>query len=152
MVYEDAEQYYAEVREGGKKLIDDALGSLLHPQSNPVFANTPLLASGPGSLVAVNTTMFPRLDVVEVPLTGSGGARLKNVVVQTADDGKTGFALMQAPGGFGLASSRGLLADCSAASGKSLDLSEKISALISFVIQSSLEAMVILSCETLLLN
>lgn len=117
MVYEDAEQYYVEVRKRGRELIDDALGSLLQSQSSRVSANEPLPSSGPETLVAVNTTMFPRLDVAHVPLAGSAGSRFKNIVVQTAEDGKTGFALMHAQGGLGLATPRGLFADCSAASG-----------------------------------
>ncbi|KAL5496105.1 AMS1 [Sanghuangporus vaninii] len=116
MVYEDAEQYYEEVRKEGKTLIDDAIGSLLQSQSVAVTWETPLAASGSGMLVALNTTMFPRLDVTRVPLTGSSGVRLKNVVVQAAEDGKSGFALMQAQEGLGLSVPRGLYADCSAAS------------------------------------
>lgn len=118
MVYDDAEQYYREVRKEGKALIDDALGSLLQSPSVAVAPEVPLTAPGLGTLVAFNTTMFPRLEVARVPLAGSSGTRLKNVVVQTAEDGKSGYALMQAQEGLGLSVPRGLYADCSAASGE----------------------------------
>ena len=112
MVYEDAEQYYAEVKEQGKALLDEAFGSLLQ-NTAPVRSRT-----GSGVLLAYNTTMFPRLEVIQVPLSGSGISNLSNVIVQTAEDGKTGFALLQAQEGLSFAGHRGLFADCNATSGK----------------------------------
>lgn len=117
MVYDDAEQYYAEVMKEGHAIISEAMDKLLKSQTTVVPADTPLMASAPGALVAFNATMFPRLDVIRVPLTGSGGAQLKNVVVQAAEDGKSGYALMQAQHGMSFATPRGLFADCNAASG-----------------------------------
>ncbi|KAH8115672.1 glycoside hydrolase family 38 protein [Phellopilus nigrolimitatus] len=115
MVYEDAEKFYAEVHKEGKALLDEAFGALLQP-SFSISPETPFAASTQGTVVAFNTTMFPRLDVVQVPLTGSGGAKLKTKVVQTSVDGKHGYALMQAETGLGLSFARGLFADCNAAS------------------------------------
>ncbi|KAI5117584.1 hypothetical protein M0805_004579 [Coniferiporia weirii] len=126
MVYEDAEVYYAEVAKKGRALFNEALSILLHPAASIALSPsdpTPLAAlpkprpgAGPGSVVAFNTTMFARRDVVQVPLAGTGGSRLCAAVVQAAEDGKTGYALVQAEHGLGLASLRGMFADCSAAS------------------------------------
>ncbi|EJD05282.1 glycoside hydrolase family 38 protein [Fomitiporia mediterranea MF3/22] len=116
MVYEDAEQYYAEVRKGARELIDDAIGSLLQTHSVPISSDALSSASGPGTLVAFNTTILPRLDVIPVPLLGPAASQLKNVVVQTADDGKSGFALVAAQNGQSVVTPCGFPTDCNAAS------------------------------------
>ncbi|THH05654.1 hypothetical protein EW145_g4638 [Phellinidium pouzarii] len=134
MVYEDAEKYYAEVAKKGHALLSDALGALLNPGPSVTITasgyNTlPLptlpksrIGAAQGALVAFNTTMFPRREVVRLPLAGAGGARLRGVVVQAAEDGKGGYgyALMQAEG-LGLAAPRGMFADCNAASAHATD-------------------------------
>lgn len=115
MVYDDAEEIYAKIKEDSKELLEDALGSLL--QSSIAFSsNEPFTISSPGSVVAFNTTMFPRLDVVKIPLSGSGGSKLRSKVVQASEDGAHGYALMEAGSGLGLSQIRGLYADCKAAS------------------------------------
>ena len=115
MVYDDAEKIYAQIKEEGKELLDDALGTLLQ-SSIGLSPDEPLPVSSSGSVVAFNSTMFPRLDVVKVPLSGSGGAKLRSKIVQASEDGKYGYALMQSDAGLGLAQMRGLFADCHAAS------------------------------------
>ena len=117
MVYEDAEKLYAEVKAEGKALLDEAFGALLQA-STPIAPDGTFNASAQGGIVAINPTMFSRLDVVEVPLAGSGGSKLRTKVIQTSPDGTKGYALMEADTGFGLAFSRGLFSDCSAASGE----------------------------------
>lgn len=116
MVYEDAEKIYAEVKKEGKALLEEAFGTLLQ-RSYSIDSDAPFQASSPGMLVGFNTTMFPRLDVVKVSLKGSGGSQLKSKVVQTSGDGTSGYALMHSEGGLGASFSRGLFADCHAASG-----------------------------------
>ena len=131
MVYEDAEKLYAEVRKEGKALLEEVFGKLLtrshtligSQQQSPVAISS---SFGSGTIVGVNTTMFQRLDVVAIPLSGSGlgisGSNvvkvLKQKVVQLSEDGTIGYALMQSEGGLGLSVPRGLLADCDAASGE----------------------------------
>lgn len=117
MVYEDAEKIYSEVKKEGNAMLNDALGSLL--QSSFCIPDGTFSMSSAGSIVALNTTMFPRLDVVKVPLGGSGGSKLKSKVVQTSKDGSYGYMLMQAEKGLGLSFSRGLFADCNPAIGRS---------------------------------
>lgn len=121
MVYEDAEEYYAEVSKKGHKLLDDAIDALLQPGSSlPLTpANVAIISkrTANGSVVAVNTTPFPRRNVVQLPLSGDTTSQLKSAAVQVSVDGKTGYALMQADAGFGLAQPRGMFADCNAVSG-----------------------------------
>ena len=121
MVYEDAEKLYAEVRKEGKALLEDAFGALLKSSTrlsvSPDEPQAAAVSSRECNIVAFNTTMFPRLDVVTVPLTGNGGPKLKTKVIQTSADGKFGYALMHGTDGFGLARSRGLFADCDTPSG-----------------------------------
>ena len=122
MVYEDAEEYYAEVSKKGHKLLDEALDALLHPGSSlPLTpANSAAIAKqgSNGSIVALNTTPFSRRDVIQLPLTGGATAsQLKSAAVQISLDGKTGYALVQADAGFGIARPRGMFADCDIVSG-----------------------------------
>ena len=117
MVYEDAEKIYAEVRKEGKQLLEEAFGSLLH-RSCSLDPKEPVVTSSQGNIVGINTTAFPRLDVVKIPLSGPSASKLRPKVVQLSEDGLTGYALMQCENGVGLSFSRGLFADCKAATGE----------------------------------
>ena len=114
MVYDDAEKLYAEVRRDGNQLLADAWTTLF-PESYSL-SNTAALSKR-GSLVGFNTTHLPRRDVVQVPL-GSGAAKLKGQVVQAAQDGSYGYALMDCSEGGQLSVPTGLFADCKPVSGK----------------------------------
>ena len=89
MVYKDAEKLYAEVREDGETLLEQAIKVLL-PKALPLMAAS---FKNPGSIVGINTTFFPRRDIIEVPLAGAP-AHLKAQVVQVSQDGATGYALL----------------------------------------------------------
>ncbi|KAF9459521.1 glycoside hydrolase family 38 protein [Collybia nuda] len=98
MVYEDAEMYYAEVRKGGSKLLDEAF-AVLFPDSVALTSETDV-ASLPTSsqILGFNTTFFRRSDIIEVPLVGANSG-LKSQILQTSSDGKFGYAVMNTPGG-----------------------------------------------------
>ncbi|KAG9101891.1 Glycoside hydrolase, 38 vacuolar alpha mannosidase [Ceratobasidium sp. 370] len=117
MVYEDAEKLYAEISKDGKAILEDAFGTLL-VGSTRIDASAPLNISSQGKLVAVNTTPFARCEVVKIPLTGSGHKHLRGSAVQIAAGGQTGYVLMDARGGTGLAQPIGLFADVKPVSGK----------------------------------
>nr|GAT45299.1 glycoside hydrolase family 38 protein [Mycena chlorophos] len=89
MVYPDAEKYYAEVKEDGQKMIDDALDVILGG-IQPALHATSL-----DELVAYNTTFFPRREVVKVPLNGA----LRSQVAQLSADGKEGYAVVNCAAG-----------------------------------------------------
>ncbi|EKM52905.1 glycoside hydrolase family 38 protein, partial [Phanerochaete carnosa HHB-10118-sp] len=107
MVYDDAEKLYAEVREDGEALFQEATEVLL-PKALPLTAAS---FKAPGNIVGINTTFFPRRDIVEVPLSGVP-THLKAQVVQTSKDGATGYALLNCPQGNHLAKPIGFYADC----------------------------------------
>lgn len=116
MVYEDAEKLYAEVRKDGDALLEEAFEALFE-KSVPLSQDGTLKSfDGPRDLVAFNTTFFPRLDVVKIPLRGAASL-LKSKVVQTSVDGSIGYALMDSSAGGSLANPIGLYADCMPASG-----------------------------------
>lgn len=115
MVYEDAEKLYAEVRKEGEELIEEAFTALL-PKSIPLSEPTLKLKKS-GTLVAFNTTFFPRRDVVKVPLVGGSASRLRSQVVQVSKDGTSGFALVDCSSGDSLSLCSGLYADCMPTSG-----------------------------------
>jgi alpha-mannosidase len=93
MVYEDAEQLYEEVRRDGHKLLDEAFIALF-PKSVPLSLETPPKAlDHSGKVVAFNTTFFPRVDVVKIPISGPA-SQLKSTVMQMSKDGTVGYALM----------------------------------------------------------
>ncbi|GLB44397.1 putative alpha mannosidase, middle domain [Lyophyllum shimeji] len=98
MVYEDAEKLYAEVRQDGERLLEEAF-TVLFPDSVAVTRNSnPKSFPSSGKLVGFNATFFRRSDLIEVPLVGAG-AGLKSQVLQTSSDGKVGYAVMNSPGG-----------------------------------------------------
>ncbi|CAL1697504.1 unnamed protein product [Somion occarium] len=101
MVYKDAEILYSEVRKDGKRLIEEAFKALF-----PTSAQ-----SGPGSIIAYNSTFFPRRDVVKIPLKGSA-SRLRSQVVQASKDGSCGYALLDGTNGGHISHCTGLFADC----------------------------------------
>jgi alpha-mannosidase len=107
MVYEDAEKLYAEVKKDGERMIKDAFKILFHGMLAPANAG--------GSLVAYNTTFFPRREVAPIALDGS--ADLVRQVAQVSADGKTGYALLDAPEGNGIARPIGMFADARPVSG-----------------------------------
>ncbi|KAF9235409.1 glycoside hydrolase family 38 protein [Melanogaster broomeanus] len=89
MVYEDAEQLYSEVRKDCQVLLEAAFGVLLS-------GSVSLLDNVPASsqLIGVNTTPFPRRDVVKIPRF----AVVQNMLsqpVQMSVDGKHAYVLMQ---------------------------------------------------------
>ena len=112
MVYEDAEKLYAQIKKDGNELIDEAFEAILGFQSadartQPVF----------GNFIGFNTTPFPRRDVVKIPFAGPHAEKLRSKLVQTAKDGKEGYALMDCAAGGRLSSSSGMFADCHPVSG-----------------------------------
>jgi len=115
MVYEDAEKLYAEIAKDGKSMLEEAFGTLLVGSAR-VDVSAPFNISSQGKLVAINTTPFARCEVVEIPLTGSGHKHLRGSAVQIAAGGQTGYVLMDARGGTGLAQPIGLFADVKPAS------------------------------------
>lgn len=121
MVYEDAEKYYAEVKQSGEAILESAL-SVLFPGSTALTSKTPRKAlAGGAKVVGINTTPFARVDVVQVPLpppsapnstsgwswssaasatpTPSLGVRAQ--VLQVAEDGRTGWGVMRSSVGGG---------------------------------------------------
>ena len=118
MVYEDAEKIYAHVAKEGQALLEAAFKALI-PKSIPIPpVGQTFQTSSTGRIVAYNSTPFPRLDVIQVPLTGSGGNKLKSEAVQVAKGGHSGFILVDSTEGSGLGKARGLFADVKPASGK----------------------------------
>lgn len=110
MVYDDAEKLYAEVRKDVDALLEEAFSALLG-KSAPISQDKPAKSlDSAGNLIGINTTFFPRRDVVKIPLHGASSA-LKTRVVQTSLDGGVGYALMDCSGGGNLAVPKGLFAD-----------------------------------------
>lgn len=122
MVYDDAEKLYAEVKKDGEALLDAAF-RVIFPQSRRLPATPADLKTlgGGAALIAYNSTFVPRRDVVRVPLDALGAQSkdaLRAQVVQTGEDGRVGYALVDARQGAGLARTVGMFADCMPASGK----------------------------------
>ncbi|KAH9926632.1 glycoside hydrolase family 38 protein [Epithele typhae] len=109
MVYNDAEKLYAEVREEGETLIEEAFATIF--PSSVALADPSIKSKKNGTLVGYNTTFFPRRDIIEVPLSG-GASRLRSQVVQAAKDGSVGYALMDCANGGGVSYGTGMYADC----------------------------------------
>ena len=113
MVYDDAEKLYAQVKEDGSELIDEAFEAIFGWASSD--ARTQPVS---GDFIGFNTTPFPRRDVVKVPFAGPHAAKLRSKLVQTTKDGKEGYALMDCSMGGPLSSSSGMFADCHPVSSK----------------------------------
>ena len=93
MVYEDAEQLYAEVQKDGHRLLEEAFG-VLFPRSAHLSQDLRLQQSSrSGNLIAFNTTFFPRMDVVKVPVLGAASL-VKSKAIQLSKEGNVGYALM----------------------------------------------------------
>ncbi|KAF8750121.1 Alpha mannosidase, middle domain [Rhizoctonia solani] len=101
MVYEDAEKLYSEITKECKSILEEAFDTLL-VGSTPIDLNTPFEISTPGKVLAVNTTPFPRREVVQVPLRSSGDKSLRTAAVQITSDSQTGYVLMDARDGLAL--------------------------------------------------
>lgn len=93
MVYDDAEKLYAEVKESGESLLDEAL-SILFPDSFPLgLAKYKYSRNSYTKIIGYNTTFFPRWDIIKIPLQSVNSA-LKAQIMQASDDGKEGYAVM----------------------------------------------------------
>ncbi|KAI0085525.1 glycoside hydrolase family 38 protein [Irpex rosettiformis] len=126
MVYDDAEKLYAEVRKDGEALLEAAFKTLF-PDSVPLSKATN--ARSPGTIVAYNTTFFPRRDVIQVLLSGKTSG-LKSQVVQASADGSVGYALMDCSEGEHVARPSGLFAN-------SMPVSAHTNGLDHFVLRNS---------------
>lgn len=116
MVYDDAEKYYAEIAATGQELLEEAFG-VLFPKSIPIALDRPIRSMDKGSILGYNCLPTPRMDVVKIPMAGSGALRLRSEAVQITKDGSSGYLLMDSPNGTGLATTRGLFADVQPATG-----------------------------------
>jgi len=98
MVYDDAEVLYGEVKKDGEQLLEEAF-SVLFPSSVPLSASTRTKTlAGSCKIVAYNTTFFPRLDIVKIPIAKAGSS-LRSQIMQASDNGKEGYAIMHCPNG-----------------------------------------------------
>lgn len=132
MVYEDAEKLYAEVRQDGEVLLEEAF-DVLFPFSVALSLSTPSKKlRGTGDIIAFNTTFFPRRDVVQLPLVGSLKSKFSAMstrenIVQASQDGQVGYVLMDCAQGGSVGApftmSGGLSADYLPASGSLFSLS-----------------------------
>ena len=122
MVYDDAEELYAEVFKDGADLLDEAFDilfppSVALPSSSP---QKPLNCSG--DIVAFNTTFFPRQDIIQVPMVGSLKAKFASMspdaaATQSSKDGNTGYILMACAPSSNIGMPSGLSPNCNPASG-----------------------------------
>jgi alpha-mannosidase len=119
MVYEDAEQLYAEVERDGKALFKEAASTYLRdiiPLSSAIESQAPV---GNGRLVALNTVHHTRREVVEIPFIGPVAMRLKSEVVQISRDSSKAYALMDSEdNGGGLLRAKGIYADLQPTTGE----------------------------------
>ncbi|KAI0032015.1 glycoside hydrolase family 38 protein [Vararia minispora EC-137] len=114
MVYDDAEQLYSEVRKSGYDLMEEAF-NVLAPDSLPLHPASLDKLTRASSLFGYNTTFFPRIDLVRVPLSGAARA-LGGSVLQTSKDGQEGYALFECAHGGRLAKLAQVSASASAVS------------------------------------
>jgi alpha-mannosidase len=99
MVYNDAEALYAEVKKDCEAILEEAF-CVLFPGSVPIQPSMRSKSLGGSSkMIALNTTFFPRWDIIRIPSLSKAGPGLKNLVLQTSEDGKEGYAIMHCPGG-----------------------------------------------------
>lgn len=117
MVYDDAEVLYAEVAKDGRDIIEGAFHVLL-PDSSPIIKSAAVPAKA-SRIVAVNTTPFPRREVVEVPV-GGGNSHLRKQAVQISKSGDVGYVLVEETSGGSAVGVKGMFADISPASGPPL--------------------------------
>jgi len=104
MVYEDAEALYANVRKIGNELLEEAF-RVLYPKSISFLTSKESEIQG-GRIMALNTTPFPRMDVIKVPLS-SIEPHASDKDVQMAADSRSAYVVMHSPEAGG-ASSRAL--------------------------------------------
>jgi alpha-mannosidase len=104
MVYDDAEKLYAEVQADGRDMLEEAF-KVLFPESVRLSRINDLTHLD--QIAAINTTFFPRLEVIEIPLE-SASLSLKSQLIQSSKDGKIGYLLMQCQAGERLALSKAL--------------------------------------------
>ncbi|KAH7105393.1 glycosyl hydrolases family 38 N-terminal domain-containing protein [Auriculariales sp. MPI-PUGE-AT-0066] len=105
MVYDDAEILYAEVAKDGKHVIESAF-DVLCPDSVP-FAPGCALPAKATRIVAVNTTPFPRREVIAVPAV----SQLRREAVQVSTAGDVAYVLVEDECGGGAVGVRGMFAD-----------------------------------------
>ena len=100
MVYDDAEVLYAEVAQTGKEILDAAF-KVLFPGSkhlssgghvHTVFNNAESVGDGP--IVAVNTTFFPRKEIVALPKAIKTG-QFTQTAFGIADCGEVGPGIVK---------------------------------------------------------
>lgn len=89
LVYEDAEKAFAKIAKGGRKLLTHAIEAL-HPDLVPLDAANDV----DGTLVALNTELIPRVDVLEVPVSHAKSL-MNDTLVQISADGSSAFVLLE---------------------------------------------------------
>jgi alpha-mannosidase len=93
MVYEDAEVLYAEVKKDGEAILEEAL-CVLFPGSVPVLPSMRSKSLGGSSkIIALNTTFFPRWDIIRIPSLGKAGPALKSLFYKRRRMAKKGMGL-----------------------------------------------------------
>ncbi|KAJ3983926.1 glycosyl hydrolases family 38 N-terminal domain-containing protein [Lentinula detonsa] len=93
MVYDDAEQLYADVGKDGRALMEEAF-QVLFPNSVPLTTETKLqLNTSLNQIFGYNTTFLDRREIVKIPLAGAS-AGLKAAVAQVDQSSKVGYAIM----------------------------------------------------------
>ena len=80
-------------------LVEKAL-AVLYPGSHPLSSGVPESASGPLTVFAHNTTPFARREIVRVPLAKGGIS--SGDVLQTTNEGKEGYVVLEGGAGGGL--------------------------------------------------
>ncbi|RDB17533.1 Alpha-mannosidase [Hypsizygus marmoreus] len=98
MVYEDAEILYAEVQKDGDALLEEAFNVLFPDSVALTRSANPKSFPASSKIVGFNTTFFRRSDIIEVPLIGASSS-LKSQILQTSNDGKVGYGVMNSSGG-----------------------------------------------------
>lgn len=119
MVYDDAEAIFSEIRKSGDALFEDAI-SILMPSSSPLSSLSDTIysdntsststagltfANGGADLIGLNTTFFPRRDIVKIPKEALGALKGpgKEYEVQELRDGSGAYVVMDGKEGQGVA-------------------------------------------------
>lgn len=101
MVYDDAEAIFSEIRKSGDALFEDAIKVLI-PSSTSLssLSNT----SESADLIGLNTTFFPRRDIVQIPKGALGALKsvAKESEVQELRDGSGAYVVMDGREGQGV--------------------------------------------------